>query len=83
MSLLNNVQTDFEKYNHYRKQYRLKCKSIYMNNKLIDKIVGKQCLYLYKNVIYPVIKMPYMFSDHKNKSFNNQYSYLQIFLGNI
>jgi hypothetical protein len=72
----SNLQNDSEKYNDYKDLYRLQCKSISTNKKSIDEIVEKKNLELY-NIIYPVIRMPYMFSDHPNKSFKNQYAYLK------
>tara|TARA_Y200000002_G_scaffold339709_1_gene309848 strand:- start:174 stop:638 length:465 start_codon:yes stop_codon:yes gene_type:complete len=81
LSLMNNqngihLKRDSKIFQDYRNLYRSQCKSIAMNYKSIDTIVEKQHLELY-NIIYSEIQMPYMFSDHKNKSFENQYSYLK------
>ena len=73
------METHQKQYNLYFEKYRYlrhhllnhteMLKHCFLNNKKIFEI--------YTTTIYPAIQLPYVFSDHKNKTFINQYNFLK------
>ena len=68
-----------EKYNRYYYQYNYITLPEYTLSKELIKIFhnNTQKLKIYNEIIYPSIRSPYMFSDHRNKAFHMQYLYLR------
>jgi hypothetical protein len=66
-------------YNQYFEKHRHLSHNPISKQDLLEKCFynNANTLKIYNDTIYPIIQQPYVFSDHKNKTFMNQYNYLK------